>query len=220
MIMTSIEDPPIAEVAGPGWAPSCRLHGSLQVITDSERRSLRSIGCSAGDVATWTRALLADLFALPGVHIFQGVRPAAAGGPRIPHVVSAGRQVILVESVAWPAARYAASLPVGRVLCDGVYIGQSVRPLIAAVRYWRELLPDGHQVSALVVVHKTTRGELTLPPAAPPELAWARAEEAALWIQACLPDGPAPDSPQAVDALIAATVAAEDAGPDGTGTEP
>ena len=44
--------------------------------------------------------LLTDLFALPGVRIFQGVRQAAVDAPRIPHAVSAGHRLVLVESVA------------------------------------------------------------------------------------------------------------------------
>src|SRR5215470_11068945 len=94
-------------------------------------------------------ALLTDLFALPGVRIFQGVRPAAADLPRIPHVISAGHRLVLVESVAWPPGRYAATAA-GQIHCDGVYTGQSVLPLLTAVRHWRQALPRGHRVSALV----------------------------------------------------------------------
>ena len=57
--------------------------------------------------------------------------------------------------------RYAAT-PAGLIHCDGVYIGQSVRPLIVAVRHWRQALPRGHRVSALVVVHPTAEGELAI----------------------------------------------------------
>jgi|SRR5579875_160832 len=208
--MTMVDDLTAVESAQLAGAPPGCFHGSLQPITDSERRSLRSIGRTARGVAGQTGALLIGLSAFLDVQIFQGVRAGAADGPRIPHVVSAGQRVILVESVAWPAARYDADLPSGHVRCDGVYIGQSVRPLLAAVRYWRELLPTDHQVSALVVVHTMTCGELTLPTAAGPDLAWVRAEEAVQWIQACLPGGWPDASPRAIAELTAAIAAGEE----------
>ena len=64
-----------------------------------------------------------------------------------------------------------------------------MRPLIAAVRHWRQALPRGHRVSALVVVHPTAEGELALPAATAPDLAWARACDAVRDIRAHrLPD--------------------------------
>ena len=180
-----------------------RCHGSLDAITDSERRGLRPIGSTAREVAIRTGALLTDLLALPGVRIFQGVRQAAVDAPRIPHAVSAGHRLVLVESVAWPPGRYATT-PAGQIHCDGVYIGQSVRPLIAAVRHWRQALPRGHRVSALVVVHPTAEGELALPAATAPDLAWARASDAVRDIRAHLPRGRQPVSIKAVAALVAA----------------
>ena len=197
--------------AGPGvpaTASSRRCHGSLDAITDSERRALRPIGATAHEVAARTGLLLADLFALPDVRIFQGVRPAAADLPRIPHAISAGRQLVLIESVAWPPGHYAATAA-GRIHCDGMYIGQSVRPLIAAVRHWRETLSQGHQVSALVVVHPTTEGELALPAATARDLAWSCAGEAVRNIRAYLPRGRCTASIRAVAALVAATAEEE-----------
>src|SRR6516162_8910334 len=103
MTMTGFADGWTADQARPATALPGRCHGSLDVITDSERRGLRPIGTTAREVAARTGALLNDLLALPGVRIFQGVRPDAAPDmPRIPHAVSAGRQLILIESVAWP----------------------------------------------------------------------------------------------------------------------
>jgi hypothetical protein len=119
-------------------------------------------------------------------------------------VVSAGRTVVLVESVAWPPGRYAATAA-GQIHCDGVYTGQSVRPLITAVRQWREALPRGHRVRALVVVHPTAGGELALPAPASSDLGWARAGNAVHDIQAHLPRGRQPVSVSAIAALVAAT---------------
>ena len=186
-----------------------RCHGSLEAIADSERRALRSIGAPAREVAAWTGVLLAELLAVPGVRIFQGVQASAGESPRIPHAVSAGRRLILVESVAWPAGRYV-MMGDGRVHCDGVYIGQSARPLAAAVRHWREALPAGHRVSAVVVVHLAGEGGLALPPAAGRDLAWARATEAVCCIRAELPGRRQAVSMRAVAALVAATAGEED----------
>jgi hypothetical protein len=195
----------IAALVSPAEAVPGRCHGSLDAITDSERRALRPIGTTAHEVAVRTGVLLADLLALPGVRIFQGVLPAAAQDmPRIPHAISAGRRLILVESVAWPPGQYAARA-VGRIHCDGTYIGQSVRPLINAVRYWRETLPHGHRVNALVVVHPTAEGDLTLPAPTVRDLAWTYADAAVRDIRALLPCGRPAVSMRAVAALAAAT---------------
>jgi hypothetical protein len=187
---------------------SRRFHGNLDTITDSERRALRPIGTTAYEVAARTGVLLADLFALPSVRIFQGVRPSAADMPRIPHAVSAGCRLVLVESVAWPPGMYAATAG-GRIHCDGVYIGQSVCPLIAAVRHWRQLLPTGHRVSALVVVHRIAEGDLALPAGTARDLCWACAEDAVRDIRACLPRGRRAVSMRAIAALVAATAEEE-----------
>jgi hypothetical protein len=192
--------------AGPGVPASVlsrRCHGSLDAVTDSERRALRPIGTTAHEVAASTGILLAGLLALPSVRIFQGVRQPAADVPRIPHAISAGRRLVLVDSVAWPPGRYTASVT-GQIHCDGIYIGQSVVPLVAAVGHWREILPPDHQVSAFVVVHPAARGDLALPPAAAGDLTWAPADQAARAIRAHLPSGHQAVSIQAVLALLSA----------------
>lgn len=183
---------------------SRRSYGNLEMITDSERRALRSIGRTAREVAATTGALLAGLATLPGLRIFQGVRLGDTNMPRIPHVISAGRRLLLVESVAWPPGRYAIT-DVGRIYCDGVYIGQSVRPLIAAVHHWRKTLPRGHQVSAVVIVHPISQGHLVLPAATSRDLAWTRVSNATCDIRAHFPPGEPATSLRAVAALIAAT---------------
>ncbi|HLX51093.1 MAG TPA: hypothetical protein VKS82_22425 [Streptosporangiaceae bacterium] len=198
--------------AGPGGPATLlfrRYHGSLDSITDSERRALRPIGTTAREVATRTGVLLADLFAFPNVQIFQGVRPMTGDAARIQHAVSAGRRVMFIESVAWPPGQYAVATASGRVHCDGMYTGQSVRPLIAAVWQWREILPDDHRVSALVVVHPAAQGDLSLPAAVALDLAWARAGQAMREIQARLPCGHEEVSMTAVTALAAATTEEE-----------
>jgi len=182
----------------------CRSHGSLDVITDSERCPLRPIGATAREVAARTGVLLADLLRVPGVRIFQGVRPAAADLPRISHAVSAGCRLAFVESVAWPPGHYAAT-EAGQIHCDGVYIGQSAGPLLAAVRHWRMVLPRGHRVRAIVVVYPTAPGELSLPEPSARGLAWARSADVVSDILAYLPAGRAAVSVQAFSALLAAT---------------
>ncbi len=195
---------PTGRAGTPHAAPSARCHGRLGAIIDSERRALRPIGSSAHEVAERTGALLLDLFELPTVHIFQGVRPTAADAPRIAHVIIAGRQVVLVESVAWPPGRYEAAAT-GRIYCDGAYIGQSVRPLMDAVRYWRATLPPGHWVSALVVVHPVVAGDLALPASTTRGLAWARADDAVHDIRVRLSRVRQAINMKAVAALVAAT---------------
>ena len=201
--MTTSADRRAAESVVPATVLSCRCHGSLDAITDSERRGLRPIGTTAHEVAVRTGALLTDLFALRGVQIFQGVRPTAEDLPRIPHVISAGCRLVLVESVAWPPGRYAATAA-GQIHCGGVYTGQSVHPLLTAVRHWRQALPRGHRVSALVVVHPAAEGELDLPAPATPDLAWALAGDAVRDIRGYLPRGHPSASIKAVAALVAA----------------
>jgi hypothetical protein len=154
-----------------------RFHGNLAAVTDSERRTLRPIGTSAYDVAVQTRDLLAELTALPGVRIFHGLRPAVPGLPVIGHALSAGRRLLLIESVAWPPGWYTTTAA-GRVLCDGTYIGQSARPLADAVRHWRCALPKGHRVGAVVIVHASADGTVALPVTAPGEVGWVLARDA------------------------------------------
>lgn len=183
-----------------------RSHGSLDEVTDSERRALRPIGTTTHEIALLTGRLLGELLLLPSVRIFHGIRPAEANQPCIPHAISAGRQLILVDSVAWPPGQYA-TLPTGRIYCDGRYIGQSVRPMINAVRFWRGILPTGHQVTGLVIVHPTPDADLAPVPPAPTsgDLFWSRAHEAVRDLGGRLPPGQQPVSLPAVNALVAAT---------------
>jgi hypothetical protein len=197
---------------GPGGPAALifrRCHGSLDSITDSERRALRPIGTTAHEIATRTGVLLADLFAFPDVQIFQGIRPMTADAPRIQHAISAGRRVVFIESVAWPPGQYVVATASGRIHCDGMYTGQSVGPLTAAVWHWREILPDDHRVSALVVVHPADQGGLTLPGPVALDVAWACASRAVPEIQARLPLGREEISMTAVTALAAATTEEE-----------
>jgi hypothetical protein len=185
-----------------------RCHGSLESITDSERRALRPIGMTAHEVAVLTGALLTELFSVPGICIFQGVRSASADMPRIPHVISAGRRIVLVESVAWPPGQYAVTAG-GRICCDGAYIGQSMHPLVNAVRHWREILPPGHRVKGLVVVHPAVGGCPGLPGAGTRDIVWTPADGAVDEIRTHLPRGREMPSISAVAALIAATAEEE-----------
>lgn len=152
-------------------------HGSLDAIADSERRPLRSIGATAHQVAVATDRLLAGLAGLPHVRMFHSVRPAAADLPPVPLALRAGRLVLLVEAVAWPSGRYATTAG-GRVHCDGTYIGQSVAPLLAAVAHGQRLLPRGHRVGAVVVVHPAADGEPVLPCLGTGDLTWTLARDA------------------------------------------
>ena len=197
-------EPADSLAADPSESPSPRWHGTLDSITDSERRALRPIGMSAHEAAARTGSLLAALLATPSVRIFQGIRPEAEDVPPIAHAITAGHRLVFVESVAWPPGRYHTAAG-GRIHCDGVYIGQSVRPLIAAVCRWREKLPPGHEVSALVVVHPTGRVEPALPDAIAGDLAWSGACDAVREIRSCLPPGRAPVSMKTLAALTQAT---------------
>lgn len=153
-----------------------RVHGSLDDLTDSERRPLRPIGMSVREVAARTGNLLARLADTPGVRLFACVR-VCDDLPPIGHVISAGPQVLLVESVAWPRGAYATG-PDGGVLCEGTYIGQSVHQLVGSVRRLRRRLPR-HRVGAVVVVHPSGAGRLALPETAPAELTWLAPDEVA-----------------------------------------
>lgn len=155
-----------------------RFHGSLAAVTDSEHRTLRPIGTTAYDVAVRTGDLLAEFTALPAVRIFHGLRPAIPNLPVVGHALSAGRRLLLIESVAWPPGWYTTTAA-GRILCDGTYIGQSARPLADAVRHWRAVLPKGHRVAAVVIVHASADGTVALPVTAPGEVGWVLARDAA-----------------------------------------
>lgn len=180
------------------------FHGSLDAITDSEWRSLRSIGVTAREAAVRTEDLLSRLFELPSVRVFHCIHPAA-GVPPVPHVVTSGRRLVFVESVAWPPGRYATT-SAGLIYCDGMYIGQSVHPLITAIRRWQACLPNGHYVSAVVVVHPMGDGEMTLPPALAQDVTWTRSRDAVRDIRAHLPHRAQPASAAAIAALIGAAL--------------
>ena len=182
-----------------------RIHGSLDSIIDSDRKSLRPIAATAHEVALRTSELLAGLAAIPGVRIFHGVHRAGGELPVLPHAVVAGRRLLLIESVAWPPGCYEIARD-GEINCDGVYIGQSVRPLTAAVSYWRAAVPKGHQVSALVIVHAAKEDEILLP-AAPADapIALVRAGNVCQVIQQQLRSGRQSISRHLVATLIAAT---------------
>jgi hypothetical protein len=201
-------DRPLTNPDALAGRPTSRFHGSLEGIIDSERRALRPIGTTARDVAERTSELLAGLLDRPGLWGFQGIRSTPAGSPRIPHAISAGRQLVLVESVAWPPGRYTTTAA-GRVHCDGVYIGQSVAPLLAAIEYWRAALSRGHQVAALVVVHPAAQGRLTLPAPAACGLAWCRACCALRHLMSLLPPGQQPTSLRLVGELFKAAAEEE-----------
>ena len=185
-----------------------RSHGNLDEVTDSERRALRPIGTTAHEIAVLTANLLGELLAFPSVRIFHGIRSAQANQPRIPHAISAGHQLILVDSVAWPPGEYLTT-STGQIYCDGRYIGQSVLPMLTAVRHWRTILPADHRVTGVVIVHPTP--DRALAPAAPappppgPDLFWACAHEAVRDLSRRLPPGQQPVSLPAMSALVAAT---------------
>jgi hypothetical protein len=181
-----------------------RCHGTLETITDSERRSLRSIAATAQEVAGRTGELLTDLIAIPSVRIFRGVQSAGLSQPLIPHAISAGRELILVESVAWPSGHYETT-PNGAIYCDGAYIGQSVGPLISAVRYWQGILPRGHHVTAVVVVHAAAGGSIALPAPGTEAVAWVLAENASSDLRRRLLRGHQAVSRNVVAALLGAT---------------
>lgn len=188
---------------------SRRSHGSLDAITDSERRALRPIGVTTRELATRTKTSLVELLAQPGVQIFHGVRQAIIGAPCIPHVVSAGRALVLIESVAWPSGHYELT-PGGRITCDGVYIGQSVAPLMVAVRYWQEILPGGHAVRAAIVVYPACPRSPMLPKSSAAHLSLATASDFVSDLRKFLPAQPQSASWPALAALLAATMSTDD----------
>jgi hypothetical protein len=181
-----------------------RCHGRLEVITDSERRSLRPIAASTFEVATRTGELLAGVVAIPGVRIFRGVRPPGADLPPVPYAISAGRQLVFVESVAWPSGHYVTT-DNGRIHCDGTYIGQSVRQLVATVAQWRRILPRNHHVSAVIVVYASAGSDIKLPAGGPGDLVWVHADGAIRAIRQRILRGRQAVSRHVVAALIEAT---------------
>jgi hypothetical protein len=205
--MTEPAEPRAACRLSPDGLLHYRCLGSLDAVTDTERRALRPIGTTAHEVAVRTGGLLSELLALPGVRLFQGLRSGPSNLPHIPHAVCAGSRVVLIDSVAWPPGRYAVTAG-GQIHCDDVYIGQSVRPLITAARHWRQVLPPGHQVRALVVVHLAGAGSITLPAETPQGPTWASAANAVRELRAFL----ARAGPQASAAMITTLLTAT-AGP-------
>ncbi|MFD0522432.1 hypothetical protein [Paractinoplanes durhamensis] len=132
-----------------------RLRGSLERLTDDENRSLRPIGMSVREAAARTGVLLDRLADTPGVRLVAAGVLVAAGAPRIGFAVISASHLLLVESVAWPAGAYTVT-PQGFVLCDGVYIGQSVHTLAGSVRTLRRVA-GRRVVGAVVVVHPQAR---------------------------------------------------------------
>jgi len=146
-----------------------RLRGTLESLTDEEGRSLRPIGMSVREAADRTGALLHPVADHPAVRLYAGVR-VAKGAPRIGFAVSTASHLLLVESVAWPSGSYTVTAD-GCVLCDGTYIGQSVRPLLHSVRLLRRVVRR-LVVGAAVVVHPSGPGTPSLPPGSPGGLLW------------------------------------------------
>ncbi len=173
-------------------------------MTDSEHRGLRPIGAAVRDVANRTNVLLSELTVRSTVHVFQGVRPVGRDGPSTPHVIITGRHVVFVESVTWPSGRYAVE-NADQVFCDEIYIGQSVRPLITTVGEWRDALPAGHCVSALVVVHPVGDGPVILPESCAQMLTWALPPSIAGDLCGLLPIGQPDTGDAALTALVAAS---------------
>jgi hypothetical protein len=188
----------------PGSVLEQRYYGNLDGINDSELRPLRPIGSTAREVAGRTGMLLTDLATDPSVRIFHGVRPAGPGLPLVAHAISAGRRLVLVESVAWPPGRYEAG-PDGRIHCDGTYIGQSVQALRSAAGQWAGLLPRNHRVMAVVVVHPAGKGEIALPAGGRKDLAWVLADDAIAELKSCIAGGGRSVSRNTVATLLAAT---------------
>lgn len=180
-----------------------RYHGRRGVWTaDGGSSALRPVGASPADVVARTGNLLAALLEVPSVRIFSGVGPASADAVPVSHAVAAGRVVVLVESVAWPAGRYDLDAQ-GRVISDGMWIGQSVAPLMRTVAAWRAALPRSHRVSALVVVHASDGGTVQLAPRRFADVALVDAAGCRDEIRAALPARPAV-SRHTMAALLAA----------------
>jgi hypothetical protein len=139
-------------------------------MIDNALRPLRPIGVSTSEVVARTGRVLARLTDRPGVQLVSNMPVAGTPAP-VTHALSAGRLILFVESVAWPAGTYSTTAD-GGVLCDGVYIGQSVLPLLDAVRQARRTLPDDYQIGGVVVVHPSLPAAPTLPATGPVELSW------------------------------------------------
>jgi hypothetical protein len=176
----------------------------IKLMVRTHVPALRSVGPGAATVAARTGAALTTLGGEPGVHLFHDVRTTGARAAPVVHAVLAGRLVVLVTGVVWPAGEYEVD-PDGRIRCDGVYIGQSVQPLRDAARWWRERLPGRHKVGAMVVVHPDGPGGYTLPGSAWRDLDWAMADSAVERLRSRCAGGPRTVSGPALGALTAAT---------------
>jgi hypothetical protein len=172
--------------------------------TDAPRPALRPVGMTAKVVADRTGDLLAELRDSPSARIFRGVGPAPGGASAVPvgHAVAAGRALVLVESVAWPAGHYDID-DEGRVVSDGVWIGQSVAPLLRTVAAWRSILPRSHRVTALVLVHPSADGAVMVAPRHFPDVALVDAAGCRDELRSALPQRPSV-SRQMMAALLAA----------------
>src|SRR5262249_24878732 len=152
-----------------------RRHGDLSAITDSEQRPLRPIGTPAAEVAARTDTLLGGLVAIPSVRIFLGVRLTGSTLPLASHAISAGRLLILVESVTWPPGWYRTDA-IGRVCCHESYAVHPSAHRAPAGPGARRSLPRSPRVSDWVVVPPTADGGYALPSSSR-ELAWALADD-------------------------------------------
>ena len=177
---------------------SGRAFGSLAPLADSERRGLRPIGASVREVADRTAILFDAVMRSKNVRLFRAVCADGPDAQPIPHVICAGRRVILVDSVTWPPGAYTVAES-GHVHCDGQYIGQSVVPLRSAVGRWREVLPIGYLVTGLVVVHPNGEGGVGLYGDLPPDVGWSLAHDALHDVRQLLP----PDSQRTSSAALA-----------------
>jgi hypothetical protein len=166
--------------------------------------ALRSVGPGAATVAARTGAALTTLRSEPGVHLFHGVRTSGARAAPVVHAVLAGRLIVLVTGVVWPAGDYRVD-PDGCIRCDGVYIGQSVQPLRDAARMWRDRLAGRHKVGAMVVVHPDGPGGYTLPGSIWRDLDWSLADSAVDRLRSRCAGSPGTASGRALGALTAAT---------------
>jgi hypothetical protein len=152
-----------------------RRHGELPSAATHGRGSLRSVGAGGAAVAARTDTQLGALTVLPGVRIFRGIRASHPFRVIATHAVSAGRVVVLVESVAWPPGDYRVD-PDGQVWCDGLPTGQTTVGLQAAVAACRRRLPRDHLVRALICVHRTAAAGYLLP-APGRTVSWTFAED-------------------------------------------
>jgi hypothetical protein len=156
-----------------------RVRGTLDSLTDDEKRSLRPIGMSVREAAGRTGQLLDRLSGAPGVDLFAGVR-VTRRAPRIGFAVCTASQLLLVESVAWPSGAYTVTSQ-GYVLCDGTYIGQSVQALLGSVRLLRRAV-HRRRIAAIVVVHPCDEGRPSLPAVSPAGPVWLSPDEVHLHI--------------------------------------